>query len=139
RLGQRGLWGAPRLLRLAGAVRIPPPRAPGCTPPPLAPPPRRPPPPPPPPPAPEHTLTVRAACDPCTVNVGQSSTVTATVMDSISCAVTYRWSAPTGTFANPTDRQTLWTAPQQEGQVPVTVTVPCPTANKMGSDPGNLP
>jgi peptidoglycan-associated lipoprotein len=52
--------------------------------------------------------------------------------------VTYRWSAPTGTFANPTDRQTLWTAPQQEGQVPVTVTVTCPTDNKMASDTVNI-
>jgi len=68
------------------------------------------------------------------VNVGQSSTVTATVMDSISCAVTYRWSAPTGTFANPTARQSLWTAPQQEGPVPVTITVTCPTDNKTASD-----
>ena len=36
---------------------------------------------------------------------------------------TYRWTAPTGTLANPAERQTLWTAPQQEGSVPVTVTV----------------
>jgi outer membrane protein OmpA-like peptidoglycan-associated protein len=92
-----------------------------------------PPPPPPPPPAPAptpapgHTLTVTAACNPCTVQVGQPSTVTATVQDSIGCAVTYRWSAPTGTFANVAQRQTVWTAPQQPGVVPVTVTVVCPT------------
>jgi len=30
-----------------------------------------------------HNLTVKADCDPCTVQVGQSSTVTATVQDSI--------------------------------------------------------
>jgi len=101
-----------------------------------------PPPPPPaavaPPPAPEHTLTVTAECNPCTVQVGQSSTVTATPRDSINCAVTYRWSAPTGTFANPTQRQTLWTAPQQEGTVPITVTVTCPTDNKMASASVNI-
>src|SRR5476649_2542911 len=50
-----------------------------------------PPPPPPPPPAapmqaPAHNLSVKAACDPCTVEVGKTSTVTATVTDSISCS-----------------------------------------------------
>jgi hypothetical protein len=48
-----------------------------------------------------HTLTVKAACDPCSVEVGKTSTVTATVQDSISCAVTYRWTAPSGTLAQP--------------------------------------
>ena len=97
-----------------------------------------PPPPPPPPPAPVHTLTVNADCDPCTVEVGQSATVTATVEDSIGCAVTYRWTAPSGTFANPATRQTLWTAGQQDGTVPVLVTVTCPTDNKTASDTVNI-
>ena len=98
------------------------------------------PPAPPPPPAPAppppaaHNLTVRAACDPCTVEIGKSSTVTATVTDSQSCSVTYRWSAPSGTLAQPAERQTLWTAGQQEGAVPVTVTVTCPSDNKTASD-----
>ena len=39
-----------------------------------------------------------------------------------------------GRFANPAERQTLWTAPQQEGTVPVTVTVTCPTDNKTATD-----
>ena len=47
--------------------------------------------------------------------------------------MTYRWTAPTGTFANPAVQQTLWTAPQQEGPVPVTVTVTCPTDKKTAS------
>jgi peptidoglycan-associated lipoprotein len=81
---------------------------------------------------------VRAQCNPCTVEVGKSSTVTATVQDSIGCAVTYRWSAPTGTLANPTERQTLWTAPMQTGTVPVTVTVTCPSDNKTASDSVNI-
>ncbi len=85
-------------------------------------------------PAPTHNLTVKAECDPCTVQVGQTSTVTATAQDSISCAVTYRWSAPSGTFANAAQRVTPWTAPQQEGAVPVTVTVTCPTDNKTATD-----
>jgi hypothetical protein len=60
------------------------------------PPPPPPPPPPPqaPPPPPVHNLSVKAACDPCSVEVGKTSTVTATVQDSISCSVTYRWTAP---------------------------------------------
>ncbi len=37
--------------------------------------------------------------------------------------LTYRWTTPQGTLASPAERQTLWTAPQQEGTVPVTVTV----------------
>src|SRR5439155_26691034 len=105
----------------------------------VPPPPSPPPPPPPPPPAaPVHTLTVKAECNPCSVEVGKSSTVTATVQDSIRCAVTYRWTAPTGTLAQPAERQTLWTAPQQEGTVPVTITVTCPTDNKMASDTVNI-
>ena len=100
-----------------------------------------PPPPPPPPPAPapaQHTLTVRAQCNPCTVEVGQVSTVTATAIDSIGCAVTYSWSAPTGTFTDRTGRQTPWTAPMQPGTVPVTVTVTCPQDGKTASDSVNI-
>ena len=87
------------------------------------------PPPPPPPtptpapapaPAPVHNLSVRAQADPTSVEVGRTSTVTAVATSSINCAVTYRWTAPSGTFANPTNRQTLWTAGQQDGTVPVT-------------------
>jgi outer membrane protein OmpA-like peptidoglycan-associated protein len=101
------------------------------------------PPPPPPPPAPPaqppaHTLTVKAACDPCTVEAGGNSTVTATVQDSISCSVTYRWAAPSGTLAQPAERATRWTAGQQAGTVPVTVTVTCPSDNKTASDTVNI-
>jgi peptidoglycan-associated lipoprotein len=81
---------------------------------------------------------VKAACDPCTVEVGGNSTVTATVQDSISCAVTYRWSAPSGTFAQPTGRSTRWTAGAQAGSVPVTITVTCPSDNKTASDTVNI-
>jgi peptidoglycan-associated lipoprotein len=88
--------------------------------------------------APIHNLSVKAACDPCTVEVGKTSTVTATVTDSISCAVTYRWTTPNGTLAQPSERSTQWTAPQQEGSVPVTVTVTCPSDNKTASDTVNI-
>jgi outer membrane protein OmpA-like peptidoglycan-associated protein len=93
---------------------------------------------PPPPPPPQHNLSVTAQCDPCTVDVGKVSTVTATALDSIGCAVTYAWSAPTGTFTSGTSRQTPWTAPMQEGTVPVTVTVTCPTDAKTASATVNV-
>jgi outer membrane protein OmpA-like peptidoglycan-associated protein len=93
---------------------------------------------PPPAPAPIHNLSVKAACDPCSVEIGRTSTVTATVQDSISCPVTYRWSAPTGTIAQPAERSTAWTAPQQDGRVPVTVTVTCASDNKTASDTVNI-
>ncbi len=97
-----------------------------------------PPPPPPPPPAPEHTLSIRAACNPCTVEVGQTSQLTATPQDSIGCAITYRWSAPTGSFADAAQQNTTWTAPSQAGTVPVTVTGTCPTDQKSASDTVNI-
>jgi len=87
---------------------------------------------PPPPPQPEPAKpvepanrppTVHAQCDPCTVQVGQPSTVTADARDPDGDVLTYRWSAPSGSLANPSERQTTWTAPAQEGTVPVTVTV----------------
>jgi outer membrane protein OmpA-like peptidoglycan-associated protein len=87
------------------------------------------PPPPPPPPQAQQTTavnrppTVRARCEPCTVEIGKVSTVTADAMDPDGDALTYRWSAATGRLSNPADRQTPWTAPMVEGPVPVTVTV----------------
>jgi peptidoglycan-associated lipoprotein len=89
-------------------------------------------------PVPVHNLTVKAECNPCTVEVLKSSTVTATANSSIGCAVTYRWTAPSGALAQPSERSTLWTAPNQEGTVPVTVTVTCPTDNKTASDTVNI-
>ena len=89
-------------------------------------------------PQPVHNLSVKAACNPCSVEVGKTSTVTATVQDSISCSVTYRWTAPAGTLAQPAERSTIWTAPQQEGGVPVTITVTCPSDNKTASDTVNI-
>jgi outer membrane protein OmpA-like peptidoglycan-associated protein len=84
-----------------------------------------PPPPPPPPPAVQENRppTVKARCNPCTVEVGKSSTVTADASDPDGDPLTYKWSTPAGSLANPADRETLWTAPMQEGPVPVTVTV----------------
>jgi outer membrane protein OmpA-like peptidoglycan-associated protein len=85
------------------------------------------PPPPPPPPPPmqpsNRPPTVKARCEPCIVEVGKSSTVTGDANDPDGDQLTYRWTTPTGTLANPGDRQTLWTAPMVEGSVPVTITV----------------
>jgi outer membrane protein OmpA-like peptidoglycan-associated protein len=89
----------------------------------VPPPPPAPPPPPPPPPPANRPPTVKARCEPCTVQVGQNSTVTADANDPDGDTLTYRWTAPTGTFANAADRQTPFTCPAQPGGVPVTVTV----------------
>ena len=98
-------------------VYVPPPPPPAPAPPPPAPPP------PAPPAAANRPPTVTAVCTPPSVQVGQSCTLTATGQDPDGDTLTYRWATPTGTLANPADRSTLWTAPQQEGTVPVTVTV----------------
>jgi outer membrane protein OmpA-like peptidoglycan-associated protein len=97
-----------------------------------------PPPPPPPPAAAPHTLTLDAQCNPCTVEVGATSKLTATAQDSIGCVITYQWSAPTGTFANPAQQNTAWTAPSTPGTVPVTVTGTCPSDNMKASDTVNI-
>jgi outer membrane protein OmpA-like peptidoglycan-associated protein len=81
-----------------------------------------------------HELSVKAACDPCTVEVGQVSNVSALPTSSIGCVVAYAWSAPTGTFGNRTQQKTPWTAPMQPGPVPVTVTVTCPQDNRTATD-----
>jgi outer membrane protein OmpA-like peptidoglycan-associated protein len=65
--------------------------------------------------------SVRARCEPCTVEIGRTSTVTADATDPDGETLTYRWNAPTGTLATPAERQSIWTAPMQEGPVPVTV------------------
>ena len=67
--------------------------------------------------------TVVARCEPCTVEVGKASTVTADATDPDGDTLTYKWSAPTGSLTNATARQTPWTCPAQEGPVQLTVQV----------------
>ena len=57
------------------------------------------------------------------MEVGKVSTVSADASDPDGDTLTYRWSAASGTLTNPDDRQTPWTAPMQEGTVPVTIEV----------------
>jgi outer membrane protein OmpA-like peptidoglycan-associated protein len=75
-----------------------------------------------PPPA-NRPPTVRAACDPCTVEVGKMSTVSADAQDPDGDPLSYRWTANSGSLTSPTMRQSPWTAPMVVGPVPVTVTV----------------
>jgi outer membrane protein OmpA-like peptidoglycan-associated protein len=79
--------------------------------------------PPPPPPAQNRPPAVRARCEPCTVEIGKTATVTADATDPDGDALTYPWSTAAGTLTNPSDRQSPWTAPMQEGPVPVTIEV----------------
>jgi len=67
--------------------------------------------------------TVTTACDPCEVQPGATSTVTANANDPDGDPLTYRWSAPTGTLSPGDQMTTTWTAPGADGPVPVTVTV----------------
>ena len=67
--------------------------------------------------------TVVASCNPCTVEVGRTSTVTADAQDPDGDPLTYQWTNAAGTLASPTSRQSQWTAPMQVGPVPFTVTV----------------
>jgi outer membrane protein OmpA-like peptidoglycan-associated protein len=84
-----------------------------------------PPPPPPPPPAPDNRPpTVTLSCDPCELLFGEESRLRADANDPDGDPLEYRWSAPTGEFQDPPNREVRrWRAPNQEGPVPITVTV----------------
>jgi hypothetical protein len=67
--------------------------------------------------------SVHARCEPCTVQMGQTATVGASGQDPDGDQLTYAWTTPGGLLANPSEAETRWTAPSQEGPVPVTITV----------------
>jgi len=81
-------------------------------------------PPPAPAPAPNRAPVFSAGvqCDPCIVEPGGQSRLSATATDPEGGAVMYQWTAPQGTFNATTGPNVIWTAPGQEGNVPVTVT-----------------
>ena len=70
--------------------------------------------------------SVRARCEPCTVPLGKTSTVSADGRDPDGDALVYSWSTPAGSLTNAAARQTPWTAPLVEGPVPVAVRVTDP-------------
>jgi uncharacterized cupin superfamily protein len=70
------------------------------------------------------------ALSPTPATGGRRVTVTADASDPDGDTLTYRWSAPTGTFANASERQTVFTCPAISGSVTVTVDV---TDSKGGS------
>jgi peptidoglycan-associated lipoprotein len=76
----------------------------------------------PPPPPPNRGPNVTASCNPCAVEPGQTSNLTATGTDPDGDPLTFTWTAPAGTFNNPNAANTIWTAPTQEGNVNATVT-----------------
>ena len=79
-------------------------------------------PPAPPPPNRSPTFSVNGVCDPSIVEPGQNSGCNATATDPDGDPVTYRWTAPSGVFSAPNGQNTNWTAPNQPGNVPLTVT-----------------
>ena len=74
-------------------------------------------------PPPNRAPTVKARCEPCTVEVGRQLTASADAQDPDGDTLRYRWTSPTGSFANAAVRETPWTAPGQVGAVPLTITV----------------
>ena len=81
------------------------------------------PPPPPPPPGLNPPPTVHARCEPCTIELGRVATVIAEAADPDGDTLVYSWSAAAGTLANRSASRSPWTAPMQEGPVPITITV----------------
>jgi peptidoglycan-associated lipoprotein len=103
-------------------IFVPPPPPPRIVeappPPPVAPPP----PPPAPAPAPNRQPTVKAECDPCKVEVGQSVTLRAISQDPDGDALSARWTVPAGTIADARAATTQWRAETAPGTLTFTVT-----------------
>ena len=83
-------------------------------------------PPAPPPPAPpaNRPPVVSASCDPCEVRFGEEVLLQADASDPDGDPLALRWNGPAGSFVDARDRAvTRWRAPEQEGPVPLAVTV----------------
>ena len=86
---------------------VPPPPAAAPTPPP----PNRPP-----------TFNGPIQANPPVLEPGQSTNLSAPATDPDGDTITYTWSAPAGSFSSQNGMNTIWTAPNQEGNYPLTVT-----------------
>jgi outer membrane protein OmpA-like peptidoglycan-associated protein len=73
-------------------------------------------------PPPNRPPTVRAVCEPCRVEVGQTLTVRATSQDPDGDVVRSLWSVPSGTIADTRAATTQWRAQTAPGKVLLTVT-----------------
>jgi len=78
----------------------------------------------PPAPAPNRnpTFSLNATCDPLVLEPGAVTQCRSTATDPDGDAVTCRWTGPSGTFGTPNQPNTSWTAGQNPGAVPLTVT-----------------
>jgi len=79
--------------------------------------------PPAPPPANRPPTVGAITANPPVVEPGQTTQLSANATDPDGDPLTYRWSAPSGTFSNPNAPNTTFTAPNQEGNVPVQLDV----------------
>jgi peptidoglycan-associated lipoprotein len=124
--GSRG-WGMQFRVGFHRGVRVfvpPAPRFVGAlAPPPPAPAPEPPPPAPPPPPPANRGPSVRAQCDPCRIEVGKTSAITAIPNDPDGDMVQFRWTTSAGTIGDTRVATTVWTAETVPGTYPVTITV----------------
>ena len=81
--------------------------------------------------APNRNPTVSGiTANPPTVEPGGTTNLSATATDPDGDPLTFLWSAPQGTFSNPNALNTIFTAPNVEGNIPVTLTV---TDNRGGT------
>jgi peptidoglycan-associated lipoprotein len=78
--------------------------------------------PPPPPPNRPPTFNGPIQANPPVLEPGQTTNLSAPATDPDGDTITYTWSAPAGTFSNQNGMNTTWTAPNQEGNYPLTVT-----------------
>ena len=77
---------------------------------------------PPPVPPPNRPPTVRAECEPCRIEVGQTVTLRATTQDPDGDTPRARWSVSSGTITDPQAASTQWRAQTAPGQVVLRVT-----------------